>query len=201
MHHSIERSSASAPSHHDLYLAAFITNIGPDFQHTGGNLRGAAEWRSAHVSPARIDPILANCTTLLQGARDNSQFSGNSENTFCRFRPPTKASRRSMRGTQEGKTVMIRFRSRMITAAGLLVGTLPTVAFAQLEETAERRAACMVDAIMLCSSAIPNKALIASCLASKMSQLSPQCRAQFVINSDLKGDSRRQSPSAAARQH
>jgi hypothetical protein len=36
MHHSIERSSASAPSHHDLLLAAFITNIvGPDFQHTG----------------------------------------------------------------------------------------------------------------------------------------------------------------------
>ena len=106
-----------------------------------------------------------------------------------------------MRGTQEGKTVMIRFRSRMITAAGLLVGTLPTVAFAQLEETAERRAACMVDAMMLCSSAIPNKALIASCLASKMSHLSPQCRAQFLINSDLKGDSRRQSPSAGARQH
>ena len=41
-----------------------------------GNLRGAAEWRSAHVSPARVDPILANCTTLLQGTRDNSQFSG-----------------------------------------------------------------------------------------------------------------------------
>jgi transposase InsO family protein len=35
-HHSIERSSASAPSHHDLFLAAFITNIaGPNSQHTG----------------------------------------------------------------------------------------------------------------------------------------------------------------------
>jgi len=96
---------------------------------------------------------------------------------------------------------MIRFRSGMITAASLLVGTLPTVAFAQLEATAERRAACMVDAIMLCASAIPNKPLIASCLASKMSQLSPQCRAQFIINSNLKVDSRRQSPSATARQH
>jgi transposase InsO family protein len=32
----IERSSASAPSHHDLFLAAFITNIaGPNSQHTG----------------------------------------------------------------------------------------------------------------------------------------------------------------------
>jgi hypothetical protein len=36
MHHSIERSSASAPSHHDLFLAAFITDIaGANFQHTG----------------------------------------------------------------------------------------------------------------------------------------------------------------------
>jgi hypothetical protein len=36
MHHSIQRLSASVPSHHDLFSAAFITNIaGPDFQHTG----------------------------------------------------------------------------------------------------------------------------------------------------------------------
>ena len=105
-----------------------------------------------------------------------------------------------MRCTQD-ESVMIRIHGRMLSAGVLLLGALPTVAFAQLEETAERRAACMVDAIMLCSSAIPNKALIASCSASKMSQLSPQCRAQFIINSDLKGDSRRQSPSAAARQH
>jgi hypothetical protein len=145
---------------------------------------------------ARIDPILANCTTLLQGARDNYLFLGPLKAPFVSSEP-WQASRRFMRG---GKTVMIRFR-RMIIAAGLLVGTLPTVAFAQLEATAERRAACMFDAIMLCSSAIPNKSQIASCLASKMSQLSPQCRAQFVINSNLKGDSRGQSPSAAARQH
>jgi hypothetical protein len=33
MRHSIERSTASVPSHHDLFLAAFIINIaGPDFQ-------------------------------------------------------------------------------------------------------------------------------------------------------------------------
>jgi hypothetical protein len=60
-----------------------------------------------------------------------------------------------------------------------LLGALPTMAFAQLGATAERRAACMGDAIMLCSSAIPNKARIASCLASKMDQLTPRCRAQF----------------------
>jgi hypothetical protein len=74
---------------------------------------------------------------------------------------------------------MMRIRIGVLAVAGLLFGALPTVAFAQLEETLERRAACMADAIMLCSSAIPNKARIASCLASKMSQLSPQCRAQF----------------------
>jgi hypothetical protein len=37
----------------------------------------------------------------------------------------------------------------------------------------------MGDALSLCIAAIPNKARIASCLASKMSQLSPRCRAQF----------------------
>jgi hypothetical protein len=75
---------------------------------------------------------------------------------------------------------MTRIRTGVIAAAGLLLGALPTVAFAQLEETAERRAACMVDAITLCSSAIPNKARIATCLASKMNRLSPRCRAQFA---------------------
>jgi hypothetical protein len=36
MRRSIERSSASVPSQHDPFLAAFIANIaGLDFQHTG----------------------------------------------------------------------------------------------------------------------------------------------------------------------
>ena len=74
---------------------------------------------------------------------------------------------------------MIRIRSGMLGAACLLLAAVPTAAFAQLEATAERRAACMGDAVMLCSSAIPNKARIAACLASKMSQLSARCRAQF----------------------
>ena len=75
---------------------------------------------------------------------------------------------------------MIRIRNEMLAAAGLLIGVLPTAAFAQLEATAARRAACMGDAVMLCSSAIPNKARIAACLASKMDQLTPRCRAQFA---------------------
>ena len=58
--------------------------------------------------------------------------------------------------------VMIRIRSGMVAVAGLLVAVLPTAAFAQLEETAARRAACMGDALMLCSWAIPNKARIAT---------------------------------------
>jgi len=76
--------------------------------------------------------------------------------------------------------VMSWFRCGMLPAVGLLMAILPTVAFAQLEETAERRAACMADAILLCTSAIPNKARIATCLASKMDQLTPRCRAQFA---------------------
>ncbi len=53
---------------------------------------------------------------------------------------------------------------------------LPSTASAY---TAEQRAACMGDAVMLCPAAIPNKARIAACLGAKMSQLSPRCRAQF----------------------
>jgi hypothetical protein len=76
--------------------------------------------------------------------------------------------------------VMTRIRNAAFAAASLLMGVVPTAAFAQLEETAARRAACMGDALMLCSSAIPNKARIAACLASKMDQLTPRCRAQFA---------------------
>jgi hypothetical protein len=75
--------------------------------------------------------------------------------------------------------IMTKNRSGLLAAAGLLLTVLPTAAFAELRETPERRAACMGDAIMLCRSAIPDKERIASCLASKMSQLSPGCRAQF----------------------
>jgi len=75
---------------------------------------------------------------------------------------------------------MIRIPIEMLAAAGLLIGGIPTAAFAQLEATAARRAACMADAVMLCRSAIPNKARIAACLASKMDQLTPRCRAQFA---------------------
>jgi hypothetical protein len=75
---------------------------------------------------------------------------------------------------------MIGIRNEVLAAAGLLIGAIPTAASAQLEATAARRAACMGDAVMLCSSAIPNKARIAACLASKMDQLTPRCRAQFA---------------------
>jgi uncharacterized protein (DUF2236 family) len=75
---------------------------------------------------------------------------------------------------------MATIRNCLLAAAGVLVAALPTVASAQLEATAERRSACMMDALTLCSSAIPNKARIAMCLASKMDRLSPRCRAQFA---------------------
>ena len=75
---------------------------------------------------------------------------------------------------------MIRVRCGIFGAVGLLVGMLSTPAVAELQGTAEQRAACMGDAITLCSAAIPNKQRITSCLASKMSQLSPSCRAQFT---------------------
>ena len=75
---------------------------------------------------------------------------------------------------------MIRIGTRLFGVVGLLLGVIPTAALASVSKpTAEERGACMGDAISLCIAAIPNKARIASCLASKMSQLSPRCRAQF----------------------
>lgn len=75
---------------------------------------------------------------------------------------------------------MIRIRTGLFGVVGLLVAVIPTAALASVSKpTAEERGACMGDAISLCIAAIPNKARIASCLASKMSQLSPRCRAQF----------------------
>jgi hypothetical protein len=76
--------------------------------------------------------------------------------------------------------VMIKTRTGMLGAVGLLLSVLPTAVLASVNKpTAEERGACMGDAMTLCIAAIPNKARIASCLASKMSQLSPRCRAQF----------------------
>lgn len=63
----------------------------------------------------------------------------------------------------------------------LLFAMVATTAAAKdaLRGTPEQRAACMGDALMFCSDAIPNRARIAACLGSKLSQLSPRCRAQF----------------------
>jgi hypothetical protein len=75
---------------------------------------------------------------------------------------------------------MIKTRTGVFAAVGLLLGGVSTAALASVSKpTAEERAACMGDAMTLCITAIPNRARIASCLASKMSQLSPRCRAQF----------------------
>jgi hypothetical protein len=75
---------------------------------------------------------------------------------------------------------MIKNRNGVLGAVGLLLSVLPTAAIAQTQGTPEQRAACMGDALMLCSSAIPDKDRIAACLASKISRLSPRCRAQFA---------------------
>ena len=84
------------------------------------------------------------------------------------------------RDVRPREIAMITTRYRMFGAVGLLLCVLSTAALASVSKpTAEERAACMGDAMTLCVTAIPNRARIASCLASKMSQLSPRCRAQF----------------------
>jgi len=76
---------------------------------------------------------------------------------------------------------MMRIRTTMFGVLGLLASVLSTAALASVSKpTAEERAACMGDAMTLCITAIPNRARIASCLASTMSQLSPRGRAKFA---------------------
>jgi hypothetical protein len=73
---------------------------------------------------------------------------------------------------------MIKPCAAIFAAISLLLGALTNAASAQ--GTAEQRAACMMDAMMLCPHAIPNVRRITNCLGSQLSQLSPRCRAQFV---------------------
>ena len=74
---------------------------------------------------------------------------------------------------------MTAIRNGTLAALGLLFVLVPTAASAEIKPTAEQRAACMGDALMFCSSVVPNMERIASCLAAKKSQLTPRCRAQF----------------------
>jgi hypothetical protein len=101
--------------------------------------------------------------------------------SFAADRNGTNPSSASMaRNARQREIVMIKTRTGMFGAVGLLLCVLSTAALASVSKpTAEERAACMGDAMTLCITAIPNRARIASCLASKMSQLSPRCRAQF----------------------
>ena len=101
--------------------------------------------------------------------------------TDCRrWRRHNIRHRCQWRDVRPREMAMIKTRTGMFAAVGLLLGGVSTAALASVSKpTAEERAACMGDAMTLCITAIPNRARIASCLASKMSQLSPRCRAQF----------------------
>jgi len=128
--------------------------------------RGNYGWKADGL----LGTLYINCAAL--NAKKSKQIPSQQSGIAGLYRHRRRCTRREI--------VMIRSCNGMLAAVGLLIGVLPTAALAQLEATAARRAACMGDAIMLCSSAIPNKARIAACLASKMEQLTPRCRAQFA---------------------
>jgi hypothetical protein len=66
----------------------------------------------------------------------------------------------------------------LLTALGGAILTMgSSVAFAQ--GTPDERSACMGDAFRFCSSAIPDVPQIEACLKANLSQLSPECRAEF----------------------
>jgi hypothetical protein len=94
-------------------------------------------------------------------------------------RASTKVARLRRSNTKE-TVIMTKIRRVLLGAAivGSLFSFLPTAASA-FQATAEQRAACLGDALSLCSAAIPSTDRVFACLASKKSQLSASCRAQF----------------------
>jgi len=68
-------------------------------------------------------------------------------------------------------------RNRMIGALCFAIVAFPTAASAELQPTPEQRAACMGDAVKLCSSVLFSVERVRSCLLSKKSAVSPRCQA------------------------
>jgi len=53
-------------------------------------------------------------------------------------------------------------------------------ALSQSDLRSKQQAACEDDAYRLCPDEIPDEALVASCLARRKAELSPECRAMFA---------------------
>ena len=64
-------------------------------------------------------------------------------------------------------------------ALALIMPALAAVP-AHAQGTPEQRAACQGDAMKLCSKDIPDVAKVETCLRSKMTEISPACRAEFA---------------------
>ncbi|MCW2276070.1 hypothetical protein GJ654_19445 [Rhodoblastus acidophilus] len=76
-------------------------------------------------------------------------------------------------------------RTKLARWTGLAMLTFAAVASPQIvlaQGTPEQRSACQDDAMNYCGPEIPNVQLIEACLESRMSQLSPACRAEFQPN-------------------
>jgi hypothetical protein len=65
-----------------------------------------------------------------------------------------------------------------VTFALLTVTIAPAFAQSGPSEDVQRQA-CMGDALRLCSSYIPDRGRIRSCMAAQLDRLTPQCRAVF----------------------
>jgi hypothetical protein len=87
-------------------------------------------------------------------------------------------NRRRIRRRAIGKTVMINMRHGIVALA-LVVGGLPTAAFAEFKPSATLRSACMSDAMRLCSAYLSSMDRVLTCLQEKKSQASPKCQAQY----------------------
>jgi hypothetical protein len=68
------------------------------------------------------------------------------------------------------------FKSKLIAATALVLGTLTSGAYAY---TPEQQQMCSGDAMRLCGEYIPDVDRITACMIQKQSQLSDGCRAVF----------------------
>jgi hypothetical protein len=76
------------------------------------------------------------------------------------------------------RSIMTKFTHGILGTLSLVLSILATAAFAEPQPTAAQRAACIGDAMKLCTSQLTSVMRVYNCLLSNRSQLSPRCRAE-----------------------
>ena len=71
-------------------------------------------------------------------------------------------------------------KRRFVLAVSLLAAAMTCAAAQSSPSEAQKREACMADALRLCAAYLPDRARITDCMISKHGQLSSPCQAIFA---------------------